>query len=94
MSSIFHKVLASGRQVVKTLIEYNSNNLEENKEEEKELINIEFTEQKANHEIVKMLLTLDDQMYKKKTRKILFWLTSLRACKSKLMRKIFQKVTG
>ena len=43
MSSIFHKVLASGRQVVKTLIEYNSNNLEENKEEEKELINIEFT---------------------------------------------------
>ena len=54
------------------------------------LINIELTEQKVNPEIVKMLLTLNDQMYKK-SRKILFWITSLRACKSKLMRKILQK---
>ena len=83
--------MATGRSVAKTLIKYNNNNLEENDEEENELINIELTEQKANPEMVKMLLTLNDQMYKKKTRKILFWLTSLRAFKSKLMRKIFQK---
>ena len=38
--------------------------------------------------MMKMQLTLNDQVYKKK---ILLWLTSLRACKSKLMRKIFLK---
>ena len=38
-----------------------------------------------------MLLTLDDWMYKKKTRRILLRLTSLRAYKSKLMRKILSK---
>ena len=61
MSHIFHKILATGSPVAKTLIKYNSNNLEEN-EDENELINIELTEQKASPEIVKMLLTLDDQM--------------------------------
>ena len=40
--------MATGRAVVKTLIKYNSNNLEENDEEEKESINIELTEQKAD----------------------------------------------
>ena len=48
-------MLATGSPVTKTLIKYNSNNLEEN-EDENELINIELTEQKANPEIVKILL--------------------------------------
>ena len=91
MSRIFHKFLATGHPVAKNLIIYN-NNLEEKDEKEKDPINIELSEQKANSEMVKMLLTLDDQMYKK-TRKILFWLISLRASKSKLMRRILQKVT-
>ena len=44
MSHIFYlKILATGLPVAKTLIKYN--NLEEN-EEEKEPIDIEFTEQK------------------------------------------------
>ena len=90
MSCIFLKNLATGRLVAKTLIKYN-NNLEENDEEEKDPINIELTEQKQILIMMNMLLTLDDQMYKNKTRKILFWLTSLRACKSKLIMKIFQK---
>ena len=83
--------MATGKPFSKTLIKYNSNNLEENDEEEKEPIDIEFTEQNADYEMMKMLLTLDNRMYKKKTRKILLWLTSLRACKSKLMRKFFHK---
>ena len=61
--------------VAKTLIEYNNNSLEKSEEEEKEPITIEFTEQKADPEMMKMLLTLDDRIYKKKTRKILLWLT-------------------
>ena len=48
--NIFHKILATGLSVSKTLIKYNSNSLEENEEEEeeeeKEAIDIEFTEQK------------------------------------------------
>ena len=40
---------------------------------------------------MKMLLTLDDQVYKKMMRKILLRLTSLKACKSKLMMKFFKK---
>ena len=36
------KKLATGRPVAKTLIKYKINNLEENDEEEKEPINIEF----------------------------------------------------
>ena len=39
--------MTTGRPVVKTLIEYN-NSLDENDEEWKEAINIEFTEQKAD----------------------------------------------
>ena len=64
------------------------------KNKKKEQIDIELTEQKAGFEMMKMLLTLDEKVNKKKTRKILLWLTSLRACKSKLMRNIFKKVTG
>ena len=64
--------------VAKILIKYN-NSLEENDdEEEKEPIDIELIEQNADPEIIKMLLNLNDRMYKKKTRKIFLWLTSLR----------------
>ena len=63
MFCIFHKKnLATGRPVAKTLLKYNSNNLEENDEEENEPINIELTEQKQILIMMKMLLTLDDQM--------------------------------
>ena len=41
----------------------------------KEAIDIEFTQQIAAPEIIKMLLTLDDQVYKMKMKKILLWLT-------------------
>ena len=41
--------------------------------------------------MMKMLLNLNDQMYNKKTSRILLWLTSLKACKIKLMKKIFLK---
>ena len=58
MSCIFHKILATGRPVAKTLIKYNKNNSEENDEKEKELMDIEFTDQNADPEIMKMLSTL------------------------------------
>ena len=45
--------------------------MEENEEEEKEPINIEFTEQNQIFIMMEMQLTLNDQMYMK-TRKILF----------------------
>ena len=41
----------------------------------KEAIDIGFTQQIAAPEIIKMLLTLDDQVYKMKMKKILLWLT-------------------
>ena len=41
----------------------------------KEAIYTEFTQQIAAPEMVKMLLTLDDQVYKMKMKKILIWLT-------------------
>ena len=69
MSHIFHlKKFATGRPVAKTLIKYNSNNLEENGEEEKEPINIELNERKQILIVRKILLTLDDRMYKKQGR--------------------------
>ena len=74
--------METGRPVSKTLIKYNSNCSEKNNEEEKELIDIELTEQKAGPEMIKMLLTIDDRLYKKKTRKILLWLTSLKITKA------------
>ena len=41
----------------------------------KKAIDIEFTQQIAAPEIIKMLLTLDDLVYKIKMRGILLWLT-------------------
>ena len=43
--------------------------------------------------MIKIILNLDDQVYKKKTGKILLWLTSLRI-KKQADEKIFLKVTG
>ena len=62
MSCIFIKVLATGLPVAKTLIKYNSYRLEENDEEENESINIELTDQKQILIMMKMLLTLDNQI--------------------------------
>ena len=80
MSHIFHKNLETGLPFAKTLIEYN-NSLEKTEDEEKEPTDIEFTEQKADPEIMKMLLTLDGRVYKK-TRKTLLWLTSFKITKT------------
>ena len=82
--------MATGRSVVKNLIKYN-NNLKENEDEDKESINIELNEQNQTLIMMKMLLNLDDQMYKKKMKKILPWQTSLSSCNSKLIKKIFLK---
>ena len=40
--------MATGRPVAKTLVKYNSNSSEENDEKEKEPIDLEFAEQKAD----------------------------------------------
>ena len=80
--------MAAGLPVAKALIKYNS--LKEN-EEEKESIDIELTEQKHILIMMKMLLILNDQVYKKKTMNILLWLTSLINYKSNMMRKILPK---
>ena len=53
--------MATGHSAAQNLIEYNSN-LDENDEEEKELIDIEFTEENQVLIMMKMLSTLDDQM--------------------------------
>ena len=73
--------MTDGLLVVKNSIKYNCNNLEENEDDKKESINIKITEQKTDPEMTKMLLTLDDQVYKNKTRKILLWLTTLKITK-------------
>ena len=63
MFCIFHKkISATGWPVAEILIKYNNNNLEENDEEEKEPINIELTDQKQILIMMKMLLTLNDQI--------------------------------
>ena len=81
MSHILHlKKLTTGLPVAKTLIKYNSNSFEENEEEES--FDIEHTKLKAGLEMMKMFLTLDDQVFKKKKiRKILLWLTSFKIIK-------------
>ena len=56
--NIFHKISATGLPVAEILIKYNSNNLEEYDEEEKESINIEFTEENQVLIMMKMLSTL------------------------------------
>ena len=63
MFRIFHKkISATGLPVTEILIKYNNNNLEENDEEEKEPINIELTGQKQILIMMKILLTLNDQI--------------------------------
>ena len=62
MSHKFNKNFGNWKTICQNFFQIYSNNLEEKDEEEKDLINIEHSEQKANPEMVKMLLTLDDQM--------------------------------
>ena len=47
---------------------------EEEEEEKKEPIDIEFTEPNVDSEMMKMILTLDDRVYKIKMKKILLWI--------------------
>ena len=76
--------------VAKTLIKYNSNSSEENDEEEKEPIDIEFTEQKTdpeNNENVIDFRWSDVQEDEEDIALVNF----IENYKSKLMRKKFQK---
>ena len=52
--------MATGWPVAEFIIKYNSNNLQENDEEEKEPINIEFSDQKKILIMMKILLALND----------------------------------
>ena len=54
--------MVTWRPVTKTLIKYNSSCSEKNDEKEKEPIDIKFTDQNADPEMMKMQLTLDYQM--------------------------------
>ena len=54
--------MATGRPVAITLIKYNSSCSEQNDEKEKKSIDIDFTDQNADPEMMKMLSTLDNQM--------------------------------
>ena len=62
-----------------------------NDDNEEEPINLEFSEQNADPEMMKMIFTLDERMDKNKTRKILLWLTSLKITKASWW-EIFLKV--
>ena len=77
MYHIFHKKYGNWTSSCQNFNKILQQCSEETDEEEKEPIDIEFTEQKADPEMMKMLLTLDDQVHKKNTRKIKIWLTSL-----------------
>ena len=85
--------MATGRPVAKILIKYDGNNLEENDEEKNELIDVELTEQKYLLEMMKIRLTLNDQMYKKKTRKILSDYLHWELAKSSRWGRFSKKVT-
>ena len=75
-------------------IDEKRNNLEEN-EEEKEAIDIEFTEQKADTDNDENVIVFRWSDVKEKTRKTLLRLKWLRVYKSKLIRRFFpKKVTG
>ena len=54
--------MTTGLPVAKNLIEYNSNRLDENDEEEKEPINIELTDQKIESFNDENTFDLNDQM--------------------------------
>ena len=62
-------------------------------EEEKKPINIELTEQITDPKMIKMLLILNDQMYKKMRRRILLLLSSLKIKKVKWWGNLFKKIT-
>ena len=56
------KNFGNDNPVAEILIKYNNNNFEENDEEEKESINIELTDKKQILIIMRILLTLNDQI--------------------------------
>ena len=62
MFRLFHKNFGNWSSSCQNFIKYNSNNLEEIDEEKKEPINIELTEENQILIMMKILLTLDDQM--------------------------------
>ena len=65
-----------------------------NDEEEKESINIEFTEQETDSYNDENAIEFRWSGVKEEDEEDIAWLTSMRAYKSKLMRKFFKKVTG
>ena len=88
---IYSLKIGNWKTSCQTLIKYISNDLEENDKKEKDPINIGFITQKTDPEVIKMLLTWGNRVYKKKKRKILPWLTSLRIKKKQADDEYFPK---
>ena len=61
------------------------------KNKKKEQIDIELTEQKAGFEMMKMLLTLDEKVYKKKTRKYIVLADFIESLQKQADEEYFQK---
>ena len=73
------KISATGWPVAEILIKYNKNNLDENDVEEKKPINIELTDKKKDSYNDENAIDSKWSDLTEKTRKILLWLTSLKA---------------
>ena len=82
---------AAGLPVSKSLIENKSNDSEENEDEEKEPIDTEFTEQKADPENDENAIDFRWSDVQEEDEVDIDKATLLRAYKSKLMRQIFKK---
>ena len=81
--------MAIGLPVAKTLIEYNSNSLEENEEEEKEPIDIDLTKQKTEHYNDESAFDFKWSDVKEEVEEDIALVIFIKNYKSKLMRKIF-----
>ena len=92
--NIFHSKYGNWSSSFKNLIENKCKNLEKMMKKRKKQLILSLLSKKLILKMMKMLLNLSDQVYKKKAIKILLWLTLLRVSKSKLMRKIKKKTGG
>ena len=89
--NIFHKILATGLSVAKFLIKFISNNLEDTMKKRKKKLILSLLNKKLILKMMKLILTLDDQMDKRKTGKILLWINSLRIIKASWWGKFIKK---
>ena len=75
----------------KFLIEFNGNSSEENDDEEKEAINIEFTDQNLIMKTIKMRLILDCRISKEKTSNTIAKVNLINSLIKKTDEKIFPR---